>query len=334
MTKDSTITKERCALAMNATDDGLWDWDLETNKIFYSEQWKQMLGYPDPKSIGNSPQEWFKRLHPDDLEKFRFSLEKYFNEHGKYYKAEYRLMNSHGDYLWMLGRGRALWNKAGKPVRFIGFQTDVSLTKKREQQLYYDAFHDALTGLSNRALFMDRLNQALHSRTHFAVLYMDLDHFKQINDSLGHIIGDKILVTTARRLEKCSRGGDTIARLGGDEFAILLMNVVSLNKVKNIANRIVKEITIPFLIDQKEINETITIGITMGHSHNYEHAEEVLRDADIALYEGKKKKKGGYEIFNEKMKKLTASHLQLETDLKSDVKKKKNFILLPTYCRY
>lgn len=323
MTKDSTINEQRNALAVSATNDGLWDWDLETNKIFYSEQWKQMLGYHDPETISDSPQEWFKRLHPDDLDKFKFSLEKYFNEHRKDYKAEYRLMNSHGDYLWMLCRGRAIWNKDGKATRFIGLQTDISLTKKREQQLYYDAFHDALTGLSNRASFMDRLNQALHGRSNFAVLYMDLDHFKQINDSLGHITGDKILVTVARRLEKCSRGGDTVARLGGDEFAILLMNVVSLNKVKNIANRILKEITLPILIDQKEINETITIGIAVGNSQNYRHAEEIMRDADLALYKGKKSKRAGYEIFNEEMRKLTVSYLQLETDLKRDALKRK-----------
>lgn len=320
MTESSKEREKRYALAIAAIEDGLWDWDLKTNKIFYSAQWKRMLGYHNPQAIGHSPHEWFKRVHPDDLEKLQFSIENYFKGHGKHFKFEYRIMDAKGAYLWMLCRGRVHWNKSGKPIRFIGFQTDVTLNKKRLQQLYYDSFHDALTGLSNRALFLDRLNQALHSRTHFAVLYMDLDRFKQINDSLGHIIGDKILVTTARRLEKSSRGGDTIARLGGDEFAILLTNIKSIKKIENISERIIKEMNTTFLIDQKEINLTITIGITLGSAHNYKVPEEVIRDADIALYQGKKTGMGGYVIFNEKMRQLTISHLRLEMDLKNDAK--------------
>lgn len=323
MTKTSKEREERYALAIHSIEDGLLDWNLETNTIFYSDQWKRMLGYQDPQTIGDSSEEWFKRLHPDDLKKFQFSIEKYFQKDGNYFKSEYRILDKQGDYLWMLCRGRAFWNKSGKPTRFIGFQTDVTLNKKREQQLYYDAFHDTLTGLSNRALFMDRLNQALHSRAHFAVFYMDLDRFKQINDSLGHIVGDKILVSTAKRLEKCSRRGDTVARLGGDEFAIILTNIISTNEVKKIANRITKEMSLPFLIDHKEINGAISIGIALGNTHTYKSPEEVIRDADIALYHSKKTKKGGYLIFNEKMRQLTVSHLRLETDLKSNAKNQK-----------
>lgn len=325
MRVDNKISEERYALAIQSIEDGLWDWDLETNKIFYSDQWKRMLGFQNPKTISNSPQEWFKRLHPDDIEKFKFSIKNYFQENGNYFKYQYRMLNMQGEYLWMLCRGRAIRDPSGKPLRFIGFQTDVTLSKKREQQLYYDAFHDVLTGLSNRALFMDRLNQVIQSRTHFALLYMDLDHFKKINDSLGHVIGDKILLTTARRLERCSRGGDTVARLGGDEFAILLNNVANSQQVKGIAKRIIKEMSLPFLIDQKTISETITIGIALGFSSTYTHPEEVLQDADIALYQEKKKKKGGYAVFNEKMRQLTVSHLKLQTELKSDAKREKIF---------
>ena len=323
MASDLELNAERYALAIDATDGGLWDWDLKNNKVFYSNRWKSMLGYNNPEAIGDSPKEWFERLHPDDLEKFQFSVESYLQGRSNYFKAEYRIRHEQGYYLWMLCQGRALWDKVGKPIRFVGFQTDITVKKNREQQLFYDAFHDPLTGLSNRALFMDRLNQALHSRSAFAILYMDMDSFKYVNDTLGHSAGDELLAIIARRLETCNRAGDTIARFGGDEFTILLNNIVNTNEIKDIAKRIIKEISIPITIKKQKIYQTITIGIALGAPSQYNHPEDVMRDADIALYQAKETKKGGYKIFNENMHQLTVSHLRVETDLKHDLKRGK-----------
>lgn len=323
VTSDLELMKERYALAVNATDDGLWDWDLINNKIFYSKKWKSMLGYKETEKIGDSPNEWFERLHPDDREKLQFSIETYFKNKSSHFKAEYRIRHKNGHYLWALCQGRAVWDEIGKPIRFIGFQTDISVKKNREEQLFYDAFHDPLTGTSNRALFIDRLTQALLGRTPFAVLYMDMDHFKEVNDTLGHKAGDELLILTAKRLEMCSRAGDTIARFGGDEFTILLNNIKSTNEVEKISKRIIKEVSLPFLIEKKEIYTNITIGIALGKLLNYKHPEEVIRDADLALYQAKEKNKGGYEIFNTNMLLVANSHLKLATDLKNDIKRGK-----------
>lgn len=321
MPSDLHALAERYALAIEATDDGLWDWDLSTDKVFYSSRWKSILGYNDPDAIGNSPKEWFDRLHPDDIEKFKFLMDTYLQGRKKNFRAEYRIRHKTGYYLWALCRGRAVWDAAGKPLRFTGLQADITKAKKKEQQLFHDAFHDHLTGLANRALFLDRLHQALLSRTSFAVLFMDMDQFKQINDTLGHKAGDELLIITARRLETCSRAGDTIARLGGDEFTFLLLNIDNINEVKKIADRIIKSMKAPFIIDEQNVHGAITIGITLGNPLHHQCAEDVMRDADLALYKAKKKRKGGYEIFNEKMHQVAISHVKLENNLKQDLER-------------
>lgn len=323
MEADPNLKENRYTLAVEATDDGFLDWDLQNNRISYSPHWKNMLGYHDSKDIGNSPTEWFERLHPDDLEKFQRSLENYLQGKNHHFKAEYRIRHEQGHYLWMLCRGCAVWDRTGKPIYFVCFQTDITLQKKKEEQLFYDAFHDPLTGLSNRALFIDHLKQAIHSRTSFAVLYMDMDYFKEINDRLGHGAGDELLVITARRLEKCGRVGDTIARIGGDEFALLLYDIENIKKTEKIVKRIISEINKDFLIEGKPINTHITIGVAFSSSSGYKNPEQIMRDADFALYQAKNKRKGGYAIFNEKMRRSTASHLKLETDLRNDIKKGK-----------
>lgn len=319
MESDLHLQEERYALAVDATNDDLWDWDLRTNKVFYSPRWKQTLGYKDLNTIGNSPEEWFGRLHPDDIENFHFLVGSYLQGKKSRFKTEYRIRHRSGHYLWVLCRGQAVWDKNGIPIRFAGFQTDITERKNKELQLFHDAFHDPLTGLANRALFIDRLNQALLSRTTFAVLYMDMDHFKQVNDTLGHKAGDELLVITARRLETCSRVGDTIARLGGDEFTILLLNISTIEEAKHIADRIVQSMGAPFMIEEKNVYGTISIGITLSAPLEYKRPEDVMRDADLALYQAKDKRKGGYEVFNEKMRQLAASHLKLENDLKKDL---------------
>ncbi len=290
----------RYALALQGTQDGIWDWNLENNKIFYSDRWKNMLGLKKGQKFGNSPQKWFKRVHPHDLPQLLHLIDVHLEGKTDYFKAEYRIRSENGDYLWVLSRGRMTRNKHKKAIRFVGVQTNITDKKKIEERLVYDAFHDVLTGLPNRALFMDRLNQALLSRAPFALLYMDLDRFKEVNDTRGHTAGDELLVIMAKRLEKCKRKGDTVARLGGDEFTILLPNTSKITEIESIIKRILKEVSLPFHIEHHEIFSNISIGITLGSFLTYRRPEDVIRDADIALYRVKDKGKGGYEIFQKK----------------------------------
>lgn len=318
--QDELIVQDRYELAIDASNAGLVDWDLERDAVFYSSRWKEMLGYVDTYKLKNSPYEWLSRLHPDDHKKVIFGLETFFQEKTKYYRAEFRLRHRNGAYLWILCKGLAIRSRTGKAVRFVCTQVNITKRKKNEQKLIYDALHDVLTELPNRALFMDRLNQALLSRNPFAVLYIDLDHFKEVNDSLGHEAGDTLLKMVARRLENVCRAGDTIARMGGDEFIVLLTNLIQKEELEMLAVRLLKEVSAPLVLQGKKINPQLSIGITLGSSLTYKHSEDIIRDADVALYQAKEKGKARYEIFQKDMDHQPPSIFSSNMDLRKAIK--------------
>src|SRR5205085_55381 len=199
-----------------------------------------------------------------------------------------------------------------------------------EDHRLHAAFHDALTGLPNRALFTDHLKMALQRarRSHerlFATLFLDLDRFKVINDSLGHMIGDQLLVGIARRLEVCLRPGDTVARLGGDEFTILLEDLLDATDAIEIAERIQRELSVPFNIGGHEVFTTASLGIAPS-SIGYERAEDILRDADTAMYRAKMMGKNRYEVFDKAMHDRAMNLLQMETDLRRAVDRQEFFL--------
>jgi diguanylate cyclase (GGDEF)-like protein len=207
---------------------------------------------------------------------------------------------------------------------FVKTYTDITKRKLSDEQHRYDAFHDSLTGLPNRALFMERLQHVITAARrrpvtpNYAVFFLDLDRFKIINDSLGHSIGDQLLVAVGRNLVDCIRPGDTIARLGGDEFAILLENITDPAYTVTVAGRIREKLDRPLDIKGHEIFTSISIGIALG-SGNYEWPEQVLRDADVAMYEAKGRGNGSYEIFDTKMHANILGRLQLVADLRGAV---------------
>lgn len=317
------LSEERYALAAQGANDGLWDWDIDANTVYYSPRWKAILGY-DENDMGNSPEEWFSRIHPDDRNKVEAAIASHTRGDSPFIRSEYRMAHRDGNYLWVLTRGTAVTDRNGKAYRIAGSQTDISARKKAEEQLLHDAFHDALTGLPNRALFIDRLTQAMRSfgvharRGHpylYAVLFIDLDRFKVINDSLGHRIGDQLLIAVGRRLVNCLRPSDTVARLGGDEFAIILETEGGRKDISEISERIQKSLPEPFLVEGHEIVTTASIGITFGNGA-YGHAEEVIRDSDIAMYQAKTRGKARTVIFDEQMHAGFIEKLQLESDLR------------------
>ncbi|MBD1898407.1 EAL domain-containing protein [Trichocoleus sp. DQ-A3] len=330
-------SEERYALAVRGSNEGLWDWNLKAETFYFSPRWKSMLGCQEDE-IGDSPEEWFNRVHPEDLERVKSAIAAHLEGLTHHFEKEYRMLHKDKTYRWMLCRGMAIRDANDKAYRMAGSQTDITDRKVAEEHLIYDAFHDPLTGLPNRALFMERLSQAI-ARTRrqpeylFAVLFLDLDRFKVVNDSLGHVIGDQLLIALAKRLQSsvasCLQasvcGSNTVARLGGDEFVILLEEIQDIDVVEAIAKSIQKDLRHPFNLDRHEVVVTASIGITLsaieqrGSSGTYKtcpYPGDILRDADIALYQAKALGKARYEVFTTAMHTHAVARLQLENDLR------------------
>jgi len=312
-------SEERYALAARGANDGLWDWDLERGTVYYSARWKTMLGYSDGE-VGPRPDDWFGRVHPDDAARVRSEVEIHLRSPSPHFESEYRMLHKDGTYRWVLCRGVAERNGIGRATRMAGSLTDVTDRKWAEERLVHDALHDPLTGLPNRALFTSLLERTLarlrRRQDHrFAVLFLDVDRFKVVNDSLGHMIGDQLLVDVARRLSRCVRPGDTVARLGGDEFTILLEDIAESSDATRIAERIKADFVQPVTVGSHEIFTSASIGIALSDLH-YQRPEEVLRDADTAMYRAKANGRARHEVFDADMHAHAVRLLRLETDLR------------------
>ncbi len=313
------VSEERYALAAAGSNDGLWDWDLESGQIYLSARWKSILGYADDE-LGSSPESWFELVHPEDLDLLKAQIEAHLEGRTPHFENEHRIRRRAGEYLWVLNRGLAVRDDRGDAYRFAGSQRDITHRKRAEERLTYAALHDELTGLPNRALFMDRLDNAVkrfrrRNDQHFGVLFLDLDRFKVINDSLGHVAGDKLLCSIARRLESCLRIGDTVARFGGDEFAVLLEDVADFAEVDKVAERIDRELEKPFHIHGHEFFTAASLGVALS-STGYECAEDLLRDADTAMYRAKSEGRGRRVFFDPAMHDRAVARLHLENDLR------------------
>jgi diguanylate cyclase (GGDEF)-like protein/PAS domain S-box-containing protein len=312
-------SEERYALAARGANDGLWDWNLATNAVYFSPRWKAMLGYQD-EEIADKPEEWFDRIHEAERERVKEEIAAHQRGLTPHFESEHRVHHKDGTYRWILSRGVAVRDQSGKPIRMAGSQTDITEGK----------VSDPLTNLPNRLLFLDRLGRLMrHAKRHpdrkYAVLFLDLDGFKMINDSLGHLAGDQLLLAVAKRLENCLRETDTVARIvlptftlarmGGDEFTVLLDDVKEPIDADHAAERILRELSAPFMIGGKEIFTSASIGIALSNA-SYQQPEEIMRDADTAMYQAKSLGKSRYEVFDADMRATVLARLELETDLR------------------
>jgi diguanylate cyclase (GGDEF)-like protein/PAS domain S-box-containing protein len=310
-------SEERYALAARGSNDGLWDWSLSANVVHFSPRWKAMLGYQEGE-IGERPEEWFDRIHDADRDRVKKEIAAHQKGVTPHFESEHRVLHKDGSFRWMLSRGVAVHDASGNVSRMAGSQTDITEGK----------VSDPLTGLPNRLLFIDRVGRLIkHTKRRkdqlFAVLFLDLDGFKMINDSMGHLIGDQLLLGVANRLEKCLRSTDTVARLGetftvarlgGDEFTVLLDDIKDPSDAKRAADRMMKALASPFILGGKEVFTSVSIGIALSNSA-YEQPEDILRDADTAMYRAKSLGKARYEVFDADMRASVMARLQLETDL-------------------
>ncbi|MFL5456479.1 MAG: EAL domain-containing protein [Myxococcales bacterium] len=312
-------SEERYALAARGANDGLWDWDLVANRVYLSPRWKAMLGLGEG-DIGGNPDGWLGRVHPDDHARLTADIAAHVEGRSAHLESEIRIRHADGTWRTMLVRGAAVRDGSGKATRMAGSQTDITDRKRAEEKLLHDALHDGLTGLPNRALFMDRVGQAMafqarRSDYRFAVLMLDVDRFKTVNESLGHAMGDRLLASVAKRVWRCVRPGDTVARLSGDEFAVLLEDYAVAEEPRRVADRIIAEMAAPHDLGGTEVFTSASVGVAVGRPE-LGKPEDLLRDADVALYRAKDLGRSRYVVYHPSMRTRAREQLQFETDLR------------------
>jgi diguanylate cyclase (GGDEF)-like protein/PAS domain S-box-containing protein len=311
-------SEERYALAARGANDGLWDWNLATAEIYFSPRWNHMLGYA-VSGVWSNPDEWFSHIHMDDRARVRAEIAAHCDGKTPEFVSEYRMRHKSSGYIWMLSRGIAVRDSSGKAIRMAGSQTDITEGK----------ISDPLTHIPNRLYFIDRLESAIETArqqtTLFAILFIDLDQFKMVNDSLGHAAGDELLIDVAGRLRASIRtssrlGGDgqsVVARVGGDEFAILLGRIQHESEAFVVASRILDRLNEPFHLEGRRMFVSASIGIALSSTGST--PEDLLRNADTAMYHAKANGKGRSEFFDEVMRERVITRFETETGLRKAI---------------
>jgi diguanylate cyclase (GGDEF)-like protein/PAS domain S-box-containing protein len=311
-------SEERYALAARGANDGLWDWDLVSGEIYFSPRWNHMLGYRVCEAWSRA-EDWFSHIHTDDRERVRAAIAAHCDGKTAEFVSEYRMRHESTGYIWMLSRGIAVRDSSGKAIRMAGSQTDITEGK----------VSDPLTCIPNRLYFVDRLEAAIESArqqgTLFAVLFIDLDQFKTINDSLGHAAGDELLIGVAGRLRASIRtslrpgadGQSVVARVGGDEFAVLLAHIQHEHDASIVASRIIERLSESFHLEGRRMFVSASIGIALSSTGGT--PEDLLRNADTAMYQAKANGKGRSEFFNEAMRERVITRFETETGLRKAI---------------
>lgn len=324
--KNLRISEERYALAARGANDGLWDWDIVTSRFYTSPRWHNMLGIAGEEARG-APEDWFNRTHADDVATLRAAIDAHLSGQSAHFEQEFRMRHADQSDRWMQARGLAVVDKIGKPYRFAGSMTDITDRKLAERQLLFDAFHSRLTGLPNRALLIDRINQAVQlwqrgSESDVIVLILDLDHFRNINETLGQAVGDQVLISLARNLEPALRPDDTLAHLGEDEFAILRFAAGDARgQVEQLLGGLYQVMAEPVTIEGREFEMTASIGYVLASQSAGESGDELLRDANLALYKAKTTGRNKAEPFEAAMHATAVKRFDLEADLRRAIAK-------------
>ena len=313
---------QRLAFHVENSPLGLVEWDSKMRLRRWSQRSETIFGWSADEVIGKSWQNW-KFIVESDLEKVNQVASRLLRGEESRNICRNQNYRKDGSIVYCEWYNSAFLDEKGQLISILSLMHDISERKQMEARLVYDALHDTLTGLPNRTLLMERLEIALkhihrNKKYQFAVLFLDLDCFKRVNDSLGHHIGDQFLLKIAKILQNCLREVDLVARLGGDEFAILLDDVCGINEAILVAKRIQNLLSAPFQLEEHTVGASASIGIVIGHPE-YCNGEELLRDADVAMYRAKEVGRAQYAIFDRQMHLEVLQQLQLESELRQAV---------------
>jgi diguanylate cyclase (GGDEF)-like protein/PAS domain S-box-containing protein len=308
---------ERYAQAVRAANDGIWDWDLLTDRIYFSPRWHTILGQPE-EAGDDTPEAWFELIDGDGLVRLRAAIKAHLGGNTPHLECEHRMRHADGSWRWVMTRGIATRDANGTPIRMAGSLSDMTDRRIAQLRLERDARHDTLTALPNRTLFVDRLDAILERCTRdpsrgCAVLFLDLDDFKPVNDTFSHAVGDQLLIVLAERIQGALRPGDTVARLGGDEFTVLLDQIVDAADAKVIADRVLRSLDDAFNIDGNQLQVSASIGIALS-SPGLESAT-LIANADLAMYDAKHHGRARTAIFDESMERGVVDRLHRQEEL-------------------
>lgn len=315
-------TKERLHLALTGSGLAMWDWDLVTNTVYFNEGWGSLLGAAAREAIHRGT-EVFDWNHPDDKEIFRVALAAAIKGESEFFTAEYRVQNDRGEWVWIHTRGKVTErDDQGMAMRMTGVSENITERKAAEDRAEFLATRDPLTGLPNRMLLNDRLEQgiaaAARSKKKLAFMFIDLDRFKFINDSLGHHIGDELLKQVASRLTSCVRATDTVARLGGDEFAVILEDLKDEAGVRQVAENMISGLAAPIFTGNLQLNTSGSIGIGVFPDDGRDSAT-LMKNADAAMYHAKEKGRNNFQFFSADMNTRVLERLSIENYLRKAV---------------
>lgn len=312
-------SEERWKLALESTGDGVWDWHIQTGEEFLSPGLLRMLGY-EPDDMASVSSELDQRTHPDDVEPMAQARKDHFEGRTPTYQGERRIRCKDGSWKWVLSRGMVISRDAfGAPLRMIGTYTDISQRKAAEALIWQQAFYDTLTSLPNRRMLRDRLEQEMkrcnRDQDMLAVLFIDLDHFKEVNDTLGHDQGDLLLIEAARRLQACVRQSDTVARMGGDEFTVILTELTDSDHLDGILQKILRSLSHVFQLGCEQVYVSASIGVTVYPLDGLQ-IEDLLKNADQALYVAKGGGRNRFSFFTPALQEAAQMRVRLAADLR------------------
>jgi diguanylate cyclase (GGDEF)-like protein/PAS domain S-box-containing protein len=315
---------ERRALALTGAGDMIWDWDVSADKVFTSPETEALLGLKRG-SLEGPAASWLEVLHPLDRDRFRAVLDSVLEQRRGRLSQDFRLRTPDGHYLWFALKARPVVGSDGEVVRLVGTLTDVTEFKNAEERLLHDAVHDNLTGLPNRELFLDRLEGVLafakaDPAIKPTVIVIDLDRFKQVNDSVGIAVGDSILLTLARRLGRLLKPQDTLARLSGDQFALILLSERESERIIAFADTLRKGLRAPITFNDRELALSASMGIALSDGQPH-RADEVLKDAELAMYHAKRIGGDRIEIFKPSMRTRRNDRVTLESELRQAIER-------------
>jgi diguanylate cyclase (GGDEF)-like protein/PAS domain S-box-containing protein len=305
------------AAAQRIAHIGNWDWNILGNELRWSDETYRIFGFA-PQEFRVTYETFLKSVHPDDRSFVTAAVDKALHEN-RPYSADHRIVRPDGTERIVHEQGEVSLDQDGKPVRMIGTVQDVTEHRRAQERLNYLAHYDTLTGLPNRILLQDRLSQAMVEADRrdrlVAVMFLDLDRFKIINDTLGHETGDALLKSVAERLRSCVRAGDTISRLGGDEFTIVLANIAHVDDVAHVAQKIIESFVAPFHVNGRELFISPSLGITL-YPFDDNDIDSLLRNADAAMYHAKELGRNTFRFYTAELNRRTAKRLRLETALR------------------